>query len=150
MPDLPDDDCSGLEGLERSHKETMFFPKSNFREPRRAAPWSAGLRAGSRRGYRPMGLPAGLRYCDHRFPGPRFSYFFFLSPHQVPAVLPAPSDCVCVGPGCLPASSRCSHFSRHAQRYTGKLQLCKVTIFPLRTSSLTRAVITKRSNGIKF
>ena len=44
-----------------------------------------GLRAGFSRGYRPVGLPAGLRDCDHLFPGRRFSSFFFK---------PVPSDCI--------------------------------------------------------
>ena len=65
-------------------KKQCFSQNPIFGSQEGLRPGSPGLRAGSRRGYRPMGLPAGLRYCEHRSPGPRFSYFFFE---------PAPSTC---------------------------------------------------------
>ena len=81
----------------RGHTKLYLSQNPNFGSqegPCRAL--AARLARGLFRGYRPVGLPAGLRDCDHLFPRCRFSYFFFqrVRMQSLGTVLPVPSDCI--------------------------------------------------------
>ena len=177
MPNLPDDNCSGWKVWIRGHTKLYLSQNPNFgsqKGPCRAL--AARLARGLFRGYRPVGLPAGLRDCDHLFPRCRFSYFFFqrVRMQSLGTVLPVPSDCILalvhagsrhngarscthqvlavllLGGACVCAGLDFTCFPRGAQTYTWKCQATIFTIFPLRMSSFPRVATTKRDLGIKI